>query len=83
MSAGAILTLGLGAFSDVNHVVTLGYNTGAAAKGVDKSGYVFGKRKKHYDIDEEELANVLANIAQRLAADWAENEEDDGGIVYH
>lgn len=30
MSVGAVLTLGLGSFSDVNHVVTLGYGTGAA-----------------------------------------------------
>lgn len=29
MTVGAILTLGLGTFSDVNHVVTLGYGTGA------------------------------------------------------
>jgi hypothetical protein len=42
MTVGAILTLGLGAYSDVNHVVTLGYGTGAtptptttAARGGD------------------------------------------------
>lgn len=29
MTVGAILTLGLGTFSDVNHLVTLGYGTGA------------------------------------------------------
>lgn len=29
MTIGAILTLGLGTFSDVNHLVTLGYGTGA------------------------------------------------------
>lgn len=29
MTVGTILTLGLGAFSDVNHLVTLGYGTGA------------------------------------------------------
>jgi hypothetical protein len=31
VTVGAILTLGLGTFSDVNHVVTLGYGTGATA----------------------------------------------------
>jgi hypothetical protein len=31
VTVGAILTLGLGSFSDVNHVVTLGYGTGASA----------------------------------------------------
>lgn len=30
MSVGAILTVGFGSFSDVNHVVTLGYTPGVA-----------------------------------------------------
>ena len=31
MTVGAILTLGIGGYSDINHVVTLGYTPSAAA----------------------------------------------------
>jgi len=79
--AGAAIRTVSGAFSAAG-TGTASFRGSTKSAAVDKSGWVFGKRRKHYNIDDKEMAHVLANIAQRLAEDWAD-QEADGGIIYH
>lgn len=55
MTVGAILTLGLGTFSDVNHLVTLGYETGATPPPTPTPATGGGASGRHYPIGNLDL----------------------------
>lgn len=80
MSVGAILTIGFGSFSDVHHVVTLGYGTAAAAPptpspngggrgGVANwgGGYKYPYAKWWKKQKAKELAKLKAEAEKKIA----------------
>ncbi len=70
MTPGAILTLGLGAFSDVNHLVTLGYGTGATPPAPVSSDVIRNWRVRRRPSEEEGLSDeeIRELIRQRQIA---------------
>jgi hypothetical protein len=62
MIAGAILTLGLGTFSDVNHLVTLGYGTSAATTRRPRGENI----RSRLLADDEEVRRITAMLIQAI-----------------
>lgn len=82
MTIGAILTLGLGAYSDVNHLVTLGYGTGGApaptpptpppaAPQANSGGYFYGRRRTPEDVKRARERFGLREEVAAIVADVA------------
>lgn len=74
MTIGAILTLGIGAFSDVNHVVTLGYGSGATPTPTPTPTVTSGGSGRRYPIGNLDLG-TWRKKGKRLEAKIAKLEE--------
>jgi hypothetical protein len=81
VTVGAILTLGLGSFSDKNHVVTLGFGTGGAAPTppqvvvitkVGGRGTEAARRRKYVEIGNKRFQVRDAEEAEALIKQYAQ-----------
>jgi hypothetical protein len=81
VTVGAILTLGLGSFSDKNHVVTLGYGTGGTSPSpppavvitlVGGRGTDVARRRKYVEIGNKRFRVRDAEEAEALIKQYAQ-----------
>lgn len=73
MTPGAILTLGLGAYSDVNHLVTLGYGTGATPPVPNDITVIWGRRPEfeaQTRLDDELIVRFVNENAADLMREF-------------